>query len=153
MAEADNRTTGQRIADTVAEFGGSWSFILSGLGIIFLWVLVNSLAVLGVIAWDKYPFTLLNLFLSLVAAFQAPFILMSQHRAEQKQDEAYRELFEEVKDLVKQNISQAHSHQELLKLIETHEKRSSKRLVNLVHLMKISPGAKIDLDAEQKPPT
>jgi uncharacterized membrane protein len=71
-------TFGERIADTVAGFGGSWTFI-----IIFLAVLVTYSSIniaLGHHAWDPYPFILLNLFLSMLAALQAPVIMMSQNR-------------------------------------------------------------------------
>ena len=71
-------TFGERIADMVAGFGGSWTFI-----IIFLVVLVTYSAInvsLGHRAWDPYPFILLNLFLSMLAAIQAPVIMMSQNR-------------------------------------------------------------------------
>lgn len=71
-------TFGERIADTVAGFGGSWTFI-----IIFLAVLITYSAIniaLGQHAWDPYPFILLNLFLSMLAAIQAPVIMMSQNR-------------------------------------------------------------------------
>jgi CRP/FNR family transcriptional regulator, cyclic AMP receptor protein len=71
-------TFGERIADVVAGFGGSWTFI-----IIFLVVLITYSAInvfLGHRAWDPYPFILLNLFLSMLAALQAPVIMMSQNR-------------------------------------------------------------------------
>jgi len=71
-------TFGERIADMVAGFGGSWTFI-----IIFLVVLITYSAInvsLGHRAWDPYPFILLNLFLSMLAAIQAPVIMMSQNR-------------------------------------------------------------------------
>ena len=73
---------GNRIADTVARFGGSWSFILSCLGILTVYVCVN--VTLSRSAWDPYPFILLNLFLSMLAAIQAPIIMMSQNRQDAK---------------------------------------------------------------------
>jgi len=149
MAEADNRTLGQKVADTVAWFGGSWYFIISFSLVLVLWVFINTLAFFDWFAWDKPPYILLNLLLSFIAAFQAPFIMMSQNRAEAKQDAAYRILFQEVKDLVQQDIEQTLAHQSLLKLIEVHEKRSSRRLAYLFRLLaekKIKPGMKIDLD-------
>jgi CRP/FNR family transcriptional regulator, cyclic AMP receptor protein len=73
---------GNRIADTVARFGGSWSFILSCLGILTVYVCVN--VTLARSAWDPYPFILLNLFLSMLAAIQAPIIMMSQNRQDAK---------------------------------------------------------------------
>jgi CRP/FNR family transcriptional regulator, cyclic AMP receptor protein len=75
-------TFGQRIADAVAGFGGSWTFILSfGFGLA-AYIGIDSL--LGKRAWDPYPFILLNLFLSMLAAIQAPVIMMSQNRQDTK---------------------------------------------------------------------
>ncbi len=78
---AGQATLGQRLADRVASFGGSWTFILLFLGFLALWVVLNTL-VLGPRnqAFDAYPFIFLNLFLSMVAALQAPIIMMSQNR-------------------------------------------------------------------------
>lgn len=73
---------GERIADQVAHFGGSWAFIISFGVVIILYSAVN--IVLGRSAWDPYPFILLNLFLSMLAAIQAPVIMMSQNRQDQK---------------------------------------------------------------------
>lgn len=101
----DERSLGEKISDAVTAFGGSWRFILTGAGLITIWVFLNILSIFNVIAWDKYPFILLNLFLSLVAAFQAPFILMSQRRCEVKQDQIYRSLFREIKELVETDLS------------------------------------------------
>ena len=70
---------GDRIADRVAKFGGSWRFIFFFLGVMAVWIAVNA----GLAVWrpfDPYPFILLNLFLSLIAAMQAPIIMMSQNR-------------------------------------------------------------------------
>ncbi|MDQ6699352.1 MAG: DUF1003 domain-containing protein [Acidobacteriota bacterium] len=75
-------TTGERIADEVARFGGSWAFIISFAVILVVYTGVNS--VLGRSAWDPYPFILLNLFLSMLAAVQAPVIMMSQSRQDTK---------------------------------------------------------------------
>jgi Predicted membrane protein len=74
-------TYGQRIADRVAEFGGSWTFIIIFLVALVSWVVLNSfiLARMGD-QFDPYPYILLNLFLSMLAAFQAPVIMMSQNR-------------------------------------------------------------------------
>ena len=100
----DERTFGERVSDDISKFGGSWVFIFAAMGFIALWITVNALAICHVIAWDGYPFILLNLFLSMIAAFQAPFILMSQRRVEKKQDEAYRRLFSEIKELVEADL-------------------------------------------------
>ncbi|MEO7029257.1 MAG: DUF1003 domain-containing protein [Acidobacteriaceae bacterium] len=78
----EEMTFGQRIADRVASFGGSWTFILMFLAVLIAYVGVN--VVLGPRAWDVYPFILLNLFLSMLAAIQAPVIMMSQNRQDTK---------------------------------------------------------------------
>ena len=75
-------TFGERIADAVASFGGSWTFILTFLGILIVYTATN--VALGNSAWDPYPFILLNLFLSMLAALQAPVIMMSQNRQDTK---------------------------------------------------------------------
>ncbi len=75
-------TFGERIADRVAGFGGSWTFILTFLTVLVIYTAVN--IILGRSAWDPYPFILLNLFLSMLAAIQAPVIMMSQNRQDTK---------------------------------------------------------------------
>src|SRR6266850_4991196 len=75
-------TLGQRLADGVARFGGSWAFIISFAVVLVAWVVVN--IGLATRAWDPYPFILLNLFLSMLAAVQAPVIMMSQNRQDAK---------------------------------------------------------------------
>jgi uncharacterized membrane protein len=74
-------TLGERMADRIADFGGSWTFILSFGGFILVWVVINTI-VLMARPFDPYPFILLNLFLSCLAAVQAPIIMMSQNRQE-----------------------------------------------------------------------
>ena len=80
--ERERFTLGQRAADKIAKFAGSWAFIFSFTGGLVLWMVVN--AVLAAKAFDPYPFILLNLVLSCVAAIQAPLIMMSQNRQEEK---------------------------------------------------------------------
>ena len=75
----EQSTFGQRVADRVAEVGGSWTFIIGFFVFIFLWISINTFILLDR-AYDAYPFILLNLALSLLAAVQAPIILMSQNR-------------------------------------------------------------------------
>jgi CRP/FNR family cyclic AMP-dependent transcriptional regulator len=75
-------TFGERIADRVASFGGSWTFIITFLIVLVIYSSFN--VVLGHKAWDPYPFILLNLFLSMLAALQAPVIMMSQNRQDTK---------------------------------------------------------------------
>ena len=75
-------TLGQRAADAIAKFAGSWAFIFAFTGVLILWMVVNT--ILAAKAFDPYPFILLNLVLSCVAAIQAPLIMMSQNRQEEK---------------------------------------------------------------------
>jgi CRP/FNR family cyclic AMP-dependent transcriptional regulator len=75
-------TLGEHVADSVARFGGSWLFIISFLVVLVVYSAAN--IVLGHKAWDPYPFILLNLFLSMLAALQAPVIMMSQNRQDTK---------------------------------------------------------------------
>ena len=79
---ADTLTFGDRLSDAVARFGGSWSFIIAFAVVLVVWTAVN--VVLATRAWDPYPFILLNLFLSMLAAVQAPIIMMSQNRQDAK---------------------------------------------------------------------
>ena len=76
-------TTGQSISDKVARFGGSWKFIIFFSVILFSWILFNTL-VPAPENFDPYPFILMNLVLSAIAALQAPIIMMSQNRKEEK---------------------------------------------------------------------
>lgn len=101
----DNRTIGEKISDGVAHFGGSWKFIIIFCLFLLIWVSINMMELFQVIQFDKPPFILLNLILSFIAAFQAPFIMMSQNRAEKKQDEANRKVLGEIKELVEQDIA------------------------------------------------
>lgn len=80
--EKEKYTLGQRAADSIAKFAGSWAFIFSFTGVLIMWMVVN--AILASKAFDPYPFILLNLVLSCVAAIQAPLIMMSQNRQEEK---------------------------------------------------------------------
>ena len=79
---AKKYTLGQRAADAIAKFAGSWAFIFSFTGVLVLWMIIN--IVMATKAFDPYPFILLNLVLSCVAAIQAPLIMMSQNRQEDK---------------------------------------------------------------------
>jgi uncharacterized membrane protein len=74
-------TFGERIADRVATFGGSWTFIGIFVGVMTIWMIIN---VVAAFKWDEYPFILLNLVLSCLAALQAPVIMMSQNRQSKK---------------------------------------------------------------------
>jgi uncharacterized membrane protein len=75
-------TKGQVIADKLTKFAGSWTFIIIFLSVLFVWMLINGLMI--IFRWDPYPFILLNLVLSCIAALQAPIILMSQNRTTER---------------------------------------------------------------------
>jgi uncharacterized membrane protein len=78
---SEQLTFGQRLADTVATFGGSWTFISIFAVVLFIWIFLNSFILIRYNeSFDPYPYILLNLFLSMIAAIQAPIILMSQNR-------------------------------------------------------------------------
>lgn len=81
--ETENLNFGQKISDKVALFGGSWKFIIAFFIVLTLWIIFNVLAI-GVYKFDPYPFILMNLILSCIAALQAPIIMMSQNRQEEK---------------------------------------------------------------------
>lgn len=75
-------TEGQKISDKVAQFGGSWKFIIFFLVLLAVWITYNVIAI-GKASFDPYPFILMNLILSCIAALQAPIIMMSQNRKEE----------------------------------------------------------------------
>jgi uncharacterized membrane protein len=81
LIEAEE-TFGERLADVVGSFGGSWTFIVASISLLTIYILIN--VRLGRRAWDPYPFILLNLILSMIAAIQAPVIMMSQNRQDKK---------------------------------------------------------------------
>lgn len=112
----EQMTLGERLADRLAQFAGSWPFILIFLGLIALWVIFNSIELLAK-PWDPYPFILLNLFLSLLAGLQAPVIMMSQNRQEAR-DRLRAEQDFEVNLKAELEIEQLHQ-----KLDELRERR------------------------------
>lgn len=109
----------------MAEFAGSWKFIILFGSLLACWIAFNSLEIFQPYHFDPYPFILLNLLLSFVAAFQAPFIMMSQNRSEKKQDIAYRAIFIELKELVEQDIA----HEEEIKGLERQIQSDLERLI------------------------
>ncbi|MGE4423691.1 MAG: DUF1003 domain-containing protein [Pseudodesulfovibrio sp.] len=113
------RTTGERLADMIADFGGSWKFIIIFFAFIFIWMLVNTL-LLVFRPFDPYPFILLNLMLSLLAAIQAPIIMMSQNRQEDK-DRARAE--NDYKVNLKAELEIRHLHEKLDHLISNQWER------------------------------
>jgi uncharacterized membrane protein len=137
----DARTFGQRVADRIAAFGGSWTFILSFLFVLACWVALNSLVLARRgHAFDPYPYILLNLVLSMLAALQAPVIMMSQNRqaAKDRLDAAHdyevnlkaeieiRSLHEKVDLLREQSWTElVRMQQEQIQLLEQILARSS----------------------------
>jgi uncharacterized membrane protein len=82
VLQEERLTFGQRVSDKLADVAGSWSFIFSFGLVMGVWILLNTTALIH--HWDKYPYILLNLFLSMLAAIQAPVIMMSQNRQEDR---------------------------------------------------------------------
>lgn len=82
--DGDRSSFGQRLADRVASFGGSWTFIMIFGAVLFIWVLINAVILTAANRFDPYPFVFLNLVLSMLAAVQAPIIMMSQNRQGEK---------------------------------------------------------------------
>ena len=118
-------TFGERIADLVAGFGGSWTFIISFAVVITVYAAIN--VVLHEKAWDPYPFILLNLFLSLLAAIQAPVIMMSQNRQASK-DRLKADLDYEVNLKAELEVAQLHNkvdrlYEQMQAHFAVHEKR------------------------------
>lgn len=112
---------GQRAADRVARFGGSWAFVGLFTAAVLLWVTVNGLLMWGrAEAFDPYPFILLNLFLSMLAAIQAPVILMSQNRQAEK-DRRHAEHDYEVNLKAELEIMLLHDKLDALRLTQWAE--------------------------------
>ncbi len=138
---------GQRISDKVARFGGSWSFILIFTGILIVWILFNSLMIKQD-RFDPYPFILMNLVLSCLAALQAPIIMMSQNRQEEKDRKRaendylvnlkaeleIRSLHKKIDILLEEEVKQLFdsqvNHLKLLKQLSDHVDRLEKELKN-----------------------
>lgn len=132
-------TFGQKLADKVAEFGGSWGFIIFFMSFLVVWILMNVFW-LSNHGFDPYPFILLNLILSCIAAIQAPVIMMSQNRQEEKDRERakkdykinlkseleIRELHEKIDHLI------IHYQQDLLEI----QKTQIDLLENILHNVK-----------------
>lgn len=131
LNEKDKRTFGERLADSVAKFGGSWTFILSFTSFLVIWIIIN-VYFLNEKGFDPYPFILLNLILSCVAALQAPIIMMSQNRQEQKDRHRAKKDFivNKKSELEIRNLQDKMELQqkELLENIETHKQMLQKLL-------------------------
>jgi CRP/FNR family transcriptional regulator, cyclic AMP receptor protein len=117
LEEEERLTFGQRIADKVAAFGGSWTFIIIFAVILAVWVFINSAALFAK-HFDPYPYILLNLFLSMIASVQAPVIMMSQNRLSSK-DRLKSDLDYEVN--LKAELEVAHLHRKVDHIYERLE--------------------------------
>jgi uncharacterized membrane protein len=117
LEEEERLTFGQRIADKVAAFGGSWTFIIIFAIILAVWVIINSAALFSK-HFDPYPYILLNLFLSMIASVQAPVIMMSQNRLSSK-DRLKSDLDYEVN--LKAELEVAHLHRKVDHIYERLE--------------------------------
>ena len=120
ISVSDNKkiTFGQRASDKLAEFAGSWFFIIAFTLFLIIWVLINAYFLKN--PFDPYPFIMLNLVLSCVAAVQAPLIMMSQKRQEQKDRERAEDDF---KINLKCEIILENLHRKLDELLEYERKR------------------------------
>lgn len=117
VAFTKDTSLGDRLADGIARVGGSWGFIIGFLAFLAFWIVVNTIVfVTG--AFDPYPFIFLNLILSMIAAIQAPIIMMSQNR------QAARDRFEAAKDYEVNLKSE-------LEVLSLHEKIDMKVLAEL----------------------
>lgn len=117
LSHKENSSFGDKISDRMAEIAGSWTFIISFLAILFLWIALNAMFLLK--SFDPFPFILLNLVLSCIAALQAPVIMMSQNRQEQK-DRIRAE--NDYKVNLKSELIIEDMHAKLDKLISNQEK-------------------------------
>jgi len=138
--EAESLTMGQRIADHVAAFGGSWTFIILFSVVIAVWITFNTMALLNR-TFDPYPFILLNLVLSTLAAFQAPVIMMSQNRQAAK-DRIKSDLDFEVNR--KAELEVAHLHRKLDRMYDRVQEHWGAQEKEKVHQRKLDGNERND---------
>ena len=119
--EDERRTFGDRLADKVTEIAGSWGFIIGFCVFLILWMIINTILI---VKFDEYPFILLNLILSCIAALQAPVIMMSQNRAAKK--DSLRRLNDYKTDLKSELILEVLHEQ--IKDIQVNQKKILKLL-------------------------
>ena len=137
-------TLGQRAADAIAKFAGSWAFIFSFVAVLVLWMVIN--VILAAKAFDPYPFILLNLVLSCVAAIQAPLIMMSQNRQEAKDRERAENDF---KVNLKSELIIDDLHRKMDLVLE-NQKKINRRLDLLEQAENISPEQKKNIVSSSK---
>ena len=147
-------TFGERVADKVAQFGGSWRFILIFGGILVVWMTINSYVILKR-PFDPYPFILLNLVLSTLAALQAPVIMMSQNRQAHK-DRMQANQDYEINLMAEIEIRDLHDKLDSLRFKQWHELwHIQKRQIELLeHLCErhANPEAKLPVPTPYVPP-
>lgn len=119
--EDERRTFGDKLADKVTEIAGSWGFIIGFCVFLILWMIINTILI---VKFDEYPFILLNLILSCIAALQAPVIMMSQNRAAKK--DSLRSLNDYKTDLKSELILEVLHEQ--IKDIQINQKKILKLL-------------------------
>ena len=119
--EDERRTMGDKLADKVTEIAGSWGFIIVFCLFLILWMIINTIMI---VKFDEYPFILLNLILSCIAALQAPVIMMSQNRAAKK--DSLRSLNDYKTDLKSELILEVLHEQ--IKELQTNQKKIIKLL-------------------------
>ena len=119
--EDERRTLGDKLADRVTEIAGSWGFIIGFCVFLILWMIINTILI---VRFDEYPFILLNLILSCIAALQAPIIMMSQNRAAKK--DSLRSLNDYKTDLKSELILEVLHEQ--IKDIQINQKKILKLL-------------------------
>ena len=141
---AEKYTIGQRAADAIARFAGSWAFIFAFTGVLILWMVINTL--LAAKAFDPFPFILLNLVLSCVAAIQAPLIMMSQNRQEAKDRERAENDF---KVNLKSELIIDDLHRKMDLVLE-NQKKINRRLDLLEQAENISPEQKKNIVSSSK---
>ena len=124
IAEAvDDRTLGERVADTVARFGGSWPFIFCFLALIVAWMVLNTVVLDDALhhrPFDPFPYIALNLVLSALAGLQAPIIMMSQNRASVRDESLAAHHYDETQaldELLMKNTELTEQIQQLTKQI------------------------------------
>lgn len=142
--KTDKLTFGQHAADSVARFAGSWAFIFSFIAIMVIWMVLN--IVLKDKAFDAYPFILLNLVLSCIAAVQAPLIMMSQNRQEAKDRERAENDF---KVNLKSELIIDDLHRKMDLVLE-NQKKINRRLDLLEQAENISPEQKKNIVSSSK---
>jgi uncharacterized membrane protein len=130
-------STGENLADAIARIGGSWGFIIGFIAFLVAWAIIN-VVVLTRDAFDPYPFVFLNLILSMLAAIQAPIIMMSQNR------QAMRDRFEAAKDY-EVNLKAE------LEVFALHQKIDMRVLAELAALREDMANLRAELNAQQKP--